>query len=102
VNAGAKSERAIPDMKRARGLQNGEFFAYTARFGSIKHFAEFDRNPAGIAQLVERNLAKVEVASSSLVSRSKFLQKLRASAAPKGKLRLPFLPTGHPRLHGST
>ena len=27
---------------------------------------------AGIAQLVERNLAKVEVASSSLVSRSKF------------------------------
>jgi hypothetical protein len=26
---------------------------------------------AGIAQLVERNLAKVEVASSSLVSRSK-------------------------------
>gem|GEM_PF-6844788 len=28
---------------------------------------------AGIAQLVERNLAKVEVASSSLVSRSKFL-----------------------------
>ena len=28
---------------------------------------------AGIAQLVERNLAKVEVASSRLVSRSKFL-----------------------------
>jgi hypothetical protein len=27
---------------------------------------------AGIAQLVERNLAKVEVASSRLVSRSKF------------------------------
>jgi hypothetical protein len=32
--------------------------------------------------LVERNLAKVEVASSSLVSRS--------SSAEKGKLRLPF------------
>ena len=30
---------------------------------------------AGIAQLVERNLAKVEVASSSLVSRSKFHEK---------------------------
>ena len=30
---------------------------------------------AGIAQLVERNLAKVEVASSRLVSRSKFLDK---------------------------
>ena len=29
---------------------------------------------AGIAQLVERNLAKVEVASSSLVSRSSFNQ----------------------------
>ena len=28
---------------------------------------------AGVAQLVERNLAKVEVASSRLVSRSKFL-----------------------------
>ena len=31
---------------------------------------------AGVAQLVERNLAKVEVASSSLVSRSKFKGKL--------------------------
>jgi hypothetical protein len=29
---------------------------------------------AGVAQLVERNLAKVEVASSSLVSRSRFLK----------------------------
>ena len=29
---------------------------------------------AGIAQLVERNLAKVEVASSNLVSRSRFQQ----------------------------
>src|SRR5207237_1269718 len=37
---------------------------------------------AGIAQLVERNLAKVEVASSSLVSRSRYLE--------KGKLTLPF------------
>jgi hypothetical protein len=37
---------------------------------------------AGIAQLVERNLAKVEVASSSLVSRSR---------SPEGKLaKLPF------------
>ena len=40
---------------------------------------------AGIAQLVERNLAKVEVASSSLVSRSKF---------EKGKPRLPFFVKG--------
>ena len=29
---------------------------------------------AGIAQLVERNLAKVEVASSRLVSRSKYIK----------------------------
>ena len=29
-------------------------------------------NFAGIAQLVERNLAKVEVASSNLVSRSRY------------------------------
>ena len=35
---------------------------------------------AGVAQLVERNLAKVEVASSRLVSRSKF----------EGSLWLPF------------
>ncbi len=39
---------------------------------------------AGIAQLVERNLAKVEVASSRLVSRSKF----------KGKQPLPLLVCG--------
>ncbi len=31
---------------------------------------------AGIAQLVERNLAKVEVASSSLVSRSRLLKEI--------------------------
>ena len=31
---------------------------------------------AGIAQLVERNLAKVEVASSNLVSRSMFFLKI--------------------------
>ena len=31
------------------------------------------RHGAGIAQLVEHNLAKVGVASSNLVSRSKFL-----------------------------
>jgi hypothetical protein len=42
---------------------------------------------AGIAQLVERNLAKVEVASSSLVSRSKFPGK--TATDPSG--RFPFL-----------
>ena len=37
----------------------------------------FIRSHAGIAQLVERNLAKVEVASSSLVSRSNFKEPLK-------------------------
>ena len=36
-------------------------------------FAGFAKH-AGIAQLVERNLAKVEVASSRLVSRSTYIQ----------------------------
>ena len=36
---------------------------------------------AGIAQLVERNLAKVEVASSNLVSRSSFFQIQRLAGA---------------------
>ena len=35
----------------------------------------FCDDQAGVAQLVERNLAKVEVASSRLVSRSKFGKK---------------------------
>ena len=44
------------------------------------------QGPAGVAQLVERNLAKVEVASSRLVSRSN----------PKGKQRFPFSFSGLP------
>ncbi|CEE78412.1 hypothetical protein XACLC80_410038 [Xanthomonas citri pv. citri] len=46
---------------------------------------------AGIAQLVERNLAKVEVASSSLVSRSKF--KVPFNASSKKDLRVLGIPT---------
>ncbi len=45
---------------------------------------------AGIAQLVERNLAKVEVASSSLVSRSKHLKEVPTSFNKLGKHLLPF------------
>ena len=37
---------------------------------------------AGIAQLVERNLAKIEVASSRLVSRSRFLKGALGYKAP--------------------
>ena len=49
----------------------------------LTHVAEclkYGARSAGIAQLVERNLAKVEVASSSLVSRSRYLRKPRARA----------------------
>ena len=43
------------------------------------------RHGAGIAQLVERNLAKVEVASSSLVSRSRFTFIRRAAGRVAAK-----------------
>ena len=41
-------------------------FAFSEKLSKILNLS------AGIAQLVERNLAKVEVASSRLVSRSRF------------------------------
>ncbi len=57
------------------------FFIQTFDFCLLFHSAFIDfamynsRLNAGIAQLVERNLAKVEVASSSLVSRSIFKER---------------------------
>ena len=57
------------------------FFIETFHFCVLFHsafigFAMYNsRLNAGIAQLVERNLAKVEVASSSLVSRSIFKER---------------------------
>ena len=50
-------------------------------------------NNAGIAQLVERNLAKVEVASSRLVSRSRSEGKARFAAGSKRNPDLPFFTT---------
>ena len=44
---------------------------YLDRNAGIARIAACLQRNAGIAQLVERNLAKVEVASSNLVSRSK-------------------------------
>ena len=44
---------------------------------------------AGIAQLVERNLAKVEVASSRLVSRSRIFKKAQPSVWAFLRLGLP-------------
>ena len=63
-------------------LENDRFF--TLYFQLLTN-DEFFRNNAGIAQLVERNLAKVEVASSNLVSRSR---------SEKGKPSFPFLSDG--------
>ena len=51
-----------------------------------------DARYAGIAQLVERNLAKVEVASSNLVSRS---------ISKKGSSGFPFLMVIHLRITGA-
>ena len=51
----------------------GTIFSITP-FGIIKKIISIENNsnqPAAVAHLVERHLAKVEVASSSLVSRSK-------------------------------
>ena len=49
------------------GLEKDRFFAL--EFQLLTNFTKRQKH-AGIAQLVERNLAKVEVASSNLVSRS--------------------------------
>src|SRR5262245_51045024 len=57
------------------------------RFDTPRPTAIISPSRAGIAQLVERNLAKVEVASSRLVSRSKFViafRKRRLPRRPKG------------------
>ena len=48
--------------------------------------AKILRDPAGIAQLVERHLPKVNVGSSSLLSRSRFLrQNRRCQAKARGR-----------------
>ena len=58
----ARSRRSCRvDARRRCAILTAEQFRYNSR---LSH--------AGIAQLVERNLAKVEVASSRLVSRSRF------------------------------
>jgi CxxC motif-containing protein (DUF1111 family) len=57
-----------------RSLGKGEAASPILALGTI-----FD---AGIAQLVERNLAKVEVASSNLVSRSSVCRSCESSTSP--------------------
>jgi hypothetical protein len=56
-------------------------------FFDVPAFSQF----AGIAQLVERNLAKVEVASSNLVSRSKHLKNPGGFSQKMGSLSFPFV-----------
>jgi hypothetical protein len=51
-------------------LQVEKFSAYNAGSLDVQQMFDTKRN-AGVAQLVERNLAKVEVESSRLFSRSK-------------------------------
>src|SRR6185295_7858741 len=58
--------RCPPGTRRKFLIQT----ASLTREGRTLQLRPLHRRPAGIAQLVERNLAKVEVASSSLVSRS--------------------------------
>ena len=54
------------------GFQVGLKLHYNLQRQTVRYNSPSCLKSAGIAQLVERNLAKVEVASSSLVSRSKF------------------------------
>ena len=49
-----------------------KYFAFTLALRIMRAVAKVTCLKAGIAQLVEHNLAKVRVASSSLVSRSKY------------------------------
>ena len=52
---------------------------YNARLASLDLIVRLNRHHAGIAQLVERNLAKVEVESSRLFSRSSSKREASAS-----------------------
>ena len=74
--------RAYPHPPVGAGRQAAAPFVYNAGFR------------AGIAQLVERNLAKVEVASSSLVSRSRHSEAASALSSKQGSPCFPFL-SGH-------
>ena len=57
----------------------GFFFEILLTFS--KTYVKYVFSDAGVAQLVERNLAKVEVASSRLVSRSR-IQRRKGSYLP--------------------
>ena len=80
-NSGARSARVRPVSPKGRIRSNASKGANAptgcrGRGGKKRHRAGQDveekvSNKAGIAQLVEHDLAKVGVASSSLVSRSK-------------------------------
>ena len=71
----ASGSAPILDQRR-RGADRGVDALLPAQGAALRLGAQLTYNCptayAGIAQLVERNLAKVEVASSRLVSRSRF------------------------------
>ena len=60
-------------------LQVGLKLNYNLTMQRTRHIMPSSLKYAGIAQLVERNLAKVEVASSNLVSRSKYPKEVPTS-----------------------
>ena len=70
-SCGGSGHRHTSSLSEGYARRRRAFFAYNARFAGRTNHRKID---AGIAQLVERNLAKVEVASSSLVSRSRHVQ----------------------------
>src|SRR5690625_1374066 len=87
----ADKEKPIVNCSTRRRMQSrlsgldkrGDCYAIVMVFGHNTHHGCWlgpnsarRTTPAGIAQLVERNLAKVEVASSRLVSRSRFSQQI--------------------------
>ena len=63
----------VAQLDRVPGYEPGGRGFESCRARQHFRFGVSPGRQAGIAQLVERNLAKVEVASSRLVSRSKFL-----------------------------
>jgi hypothetical protein len=93
------SPSTIGHVMKSTVLAFGVNCATSLRFIDGLHPSITNVKYAGIAQLVERNLAKVEVASSSLVSRSRFLDGAVAKRLCTGlQIRIARFDSG-PRLH---
>jgi hypothetical protein len=80
----APRRRSIPRRWRPRrqpGRRRSSTEIFQEQFEDRHFFAIELRSYAGVAQLVERNLAKVEVESSRLFSRSRYRAKREAPAS---------------------